>query len=68
MIWSRNRGRRRWPEYLLAILLGNLIYLLLAPRLPGPLQHRAFQIDLGLAVDFALCLAVYAAVVWARRS
>jgi hypothetical protein len=68
MSWPRNPAKRHWPEYLLAILLGNIIYLLLSPRLPGPLQHRAFQIDLGLAVDFALCLLVYGAVVWVRRS
>lgn len=53
---------RHWPQYLVAILLGNTIYLLLSPHLPEPLRHRMFQIDIGLAVDFALCLAVYGIV------
>lgn len=59
----QSHHERRWPQYLLAILLGNAIYLLLSPLLPEALQHRTFQIDIGLAVDFALCLAVYGAVI-----
>ena len=51
---------RRWLEYLVAILLGNAIYYLsLLPHLPEPLRHRGTQTDLGLLVDFAVCVAVY---------
>jgi hypothetical protein len=46
---------------LLAILLGNLVYFLLAGHLPLP-QHRLFQVDAGLLVDFLICLALYAVI------
>jgi hypothetical protein len=54
---------RRWIEYLAAILAGNAIYfLLLFPDLPPALQHRPFVFDLGLALDFSLCVIVYAVI------
>jgi hypothetical protein len=50
----------RWPEYLVAILIGNAIYYLsLAPHLPQVLRHQGFGIDGGVIVDFAVCVAVY---------
>jgi hypothetical protein len=50
----------RWLEYLVAILLGNAIYYLsLAPHLPQGLRHQGFEIDGGVIVDFAVCVAVY---------
>jgi hypothetical protein len=55
--------RRRWTEYLIAILLGNGIYFAVLDRaLPAPLRHRPFAFDPGLAIDFACCLLVYAAI------
>jgi ABC-type tungstate transport system substrate-binding protein len=48
-------------QALLAILLGNLVYFLLAGHLPLP-QHRLFQVDAGLLVDFLICLALYALI------
>ena len=51
---------RRWLEYLGAILLGNAIYYFsLMPHLPAALRHQSFRVDLGVAVDFAVCAAVY---------
>jgi hypothetical protein len=51
---------RRWIEYLVAILLGNGIYYLsLAPHLPARLQHEVAKIDLGMVVDFSVCVVVY---------
>ena len=51
---------RRWLEYLVAILLGNAIYYFsLFPHLPGVLRHQGFQTDWGVAIDFAVCAAVY---------
>ena len=51
---------RRWFEYLVAILLGNAIYYLsLSPHLPQDLRHQAFRIDLGMALDFVVCVGVY---------
>jgi hypothetical protein len=50
----------RWVEYLFAILIGNAVYYLsLAPHLPEVLRHQGFQMDGGVLVDFAVCVAVY---------
>ncbi len=53
---------RRWGEYLAAILGGNIIYFLLEPRLPAALRHRIFRVDAGLALDFVICVGVYALI------
>ena len=53
---------RRWAEYLVAVLGGNVIYLGIEPQLPGPLRHRMFQVDLGLALDFLICVSLYGLV------
>ena len=51
---------RTWVEYLAAILIGNAIYYLsLQPHLPESLRHRLFATDLGLFVDFIVCVGVY---------
>jgi hypothetical protein len=51
---------RRWLEYLVAILVGNAIYYLsLVPHLPEALRHQGFQMDWGVGVDFAVCVAIY---------
>ena len=55
--WSR-----RWGEALTAVLLGNLVYFAAVPYLPHSLRHEPFQIDAGLAVDFAFCVLAYVAV------
>lgn len=47
---------------LLAVLLGNLIYLSLRPFLPQILSHNVFRIDAGLFFDLVLCVALYAVV------
>ena len=50
---------RRWAEYLVAILTGNIIYLFVEPQLPMVLRHRMFRVDLGLAIDFIICVLAY---------
>jgi len=51
---------RRWLEYLAAILLGNAIYYFsLVPHLPEALRHQGFQIDWGMLLNFAVCVAIY---------
>jgi hypothetical protein len=50
---------RRWAEYLVAVLAGNIIYLAIEPQLPSPLRHRMFKVDLGLALDFLICVTLY---------
>ncbi len=62
------RKRRPWVEYLLAILGGNIVYLLLVPYLPAPLQHQIFRVDLGLGLDFLICAGLYALIRWGRKA
>jgi hypothetical protein len=51
---------RRLLKQLVAILIGNSIYfLLLTPHLPAAAQHRPDKLDLGLLVDFWVCVVVY---------
>ncbi len=59
---------RRWAEYLLAILGGNIIYLLLGPHLPAPLQHQIFRVDWGLGLDFLICAGLYGLIRWVRKA
>ena len=58
---SKFRGvLRNFTKSLIAVLAGNAAYfLLLAPRLPAAARHRAFDFDLGLLIDFWLCLVAY---------
>ena len=59
---------RRWAEYLLAVLGGNIIYLAIEPQLPSTLRHRMFQVDLGLAIDFLICVVLYGLIRLVRGS
>lgn len=43
---------------LAAVLIGNAAYFLLVKYLPARAHHAAFHIDLGMVVDFWLCLVV----------
>ena len=52
----------RLLRYLIAIVLGNAIYFWLMPHLPPKAQHQPFQLDGGVVVDFAICLACYGVV------
>ena len=47
---------------LAAILVGNAVYFSLLPHLPARIRHEPYVFDLGLIVDFALCVAAYAGV------
>jgi len=44
---------------LLAVLLGNLAYLIAQPYLPDALRHRLYALDAGVAFDFLICLGIY---------
>jgi hypothetical protein len=46
-------------QSLIAVLVGNALYFLLMPRLPVPARHTTFRFDLGLVVDFWICLVIY---------
>jgi hypothetical protein len=43
---------------LAAVLVGNAAYFLLVRYLPPWAHHSLFQIDLGMVVDFCICLVV----------
>jgi hypothetical protein len=54
-----SRRSARWLKYLIAIILGNVVYFSLEPHLPRAAQHHAFRPDLGTFVDLWFCVAVY---------
>ncbi len=52
---------RIWRQ-LIAVVAGNLIYLLVEPHLPLRGQHQLYKLDWGLVVDFWICLVCYGLV------
>ena len=54
---------------LAAVVLGNLIYFLIMPHLPLAAQHRSYRLlpDLGLLVDFWICLVIYGVIAFLFR-
>jgi len=54
-------------QALVAIVLGNVAYFLLMPSLPPVARHRPSQIDLGMLLDFWICLVAYGLIRTARR-
>ena len=55
---SSAQRRPDWKTSLLAVLAGNAAYYLLHPLLPRALQHTS-HLDLGLGLDFVLCVIAY---------
>jgi hypothetical protein len=49
----------RFWRSLIAVVLGNAIYLAVQRYLPLAVQHQPYHIDWGLAVDFLFCLVCY---------
>lgn len=43
---------------LAAVLIGNAVYFLIVRYLPPQAHHAAFRVDLGMVVDFWICLVV----------
>lgn len=60
---------RNFLKSLVAVVTGNLIYFfVLMPVLPLAARHRPFQLDLGLILDFWICLVIYGLIeLWLRR-
>lgn len=54
-------------QALFAIILGNVVYFALVPSLPLIARHRPFRIDLGMVIDFWLCLVIYGLIRTARN-
>jgi energy-converting hydrogenase Eha subunit A len=46
-------------QALLSVILGNVVYFVLAPSLPIVARHRPFRLDLGMVIDFWFCLVAY---------
>jgi hypothetical protein len=46
-------------QSLIAVIVGNAIYFLFMNHLPRPARHITFKFDLGLVVDFWICLVIY---------
>jgi hypothetical protein len=57
-----------WGDSLGAVVAGNLVYFLLMPFLPAPLQHELFRMDAGLFVDFLFCVVALILIRRLRRS
>ncbi len=50
-----------------AVVLGNIVYFILAPSLPSMARHRPLHLDLGMLIDFWFCLVAYGLIRTARR-
>jgi hypothetical protein len=53
-----------------AVLAGNAVYFLLLPYLPAAARHVTLHVDLGMVIDFWLCLValgVIKTIVWWKR-
>jgi hypothetical protein len=59
---------RRLLKQTLAVVGGNLLYFfVLMPHLPAAGRHRPDQLDLGLIVDFWICVAFYGVIEFIDR-
>ncbi len=59
---------RRLLKQVIAIVLGNLLYFfLLMPHLPPAGRHRPDRLDLGLLVDFWVCVVLYGIIEWINK-
>lgn len=54
---------RRLVKQLIAVVVGNLLYFfILMPHLPPAGRHRPDKLDLGLLVDFWVCVVLYGTI------
>ena len=55
-------------QSLAAVLLGNLLYFFVVlPHVPPAARHVAFHLDLGLLVDFWICLVCWGLIALLAR-
>ena len=52
-----SRQATNFVHALAAVLAGNAVYFLLVRYLPMGARHQRSRIDLGMVVDFLICLA-----------
>jgi hypothetical protein len=54
---------RRTLKQAIAVVAGNLLYYFaIMPHLPAAGRHRPGRLDLGVVVDFWICVAMYGVV------
>jgi hypothetical protein len=60
--------RQTFLKSLTAVVAGNLLYyFILMPLLPVAGRHRPMQLDLGLLIDFWVCLVMVGFIeLWSR--
>jgi cytosine/uracil/thiamine/allantoin permease len=56
---SRSYLPRNFWQSLIAVVAGNAIYFLFMNDLPRRARHETYRLDLGLVVDFWICLVIY---------
>ena len=54
-------------QALLAVILGNVVYFVLAPSLPPAARHHPSRFDVGMLLDFWFCLVAYGLIRTARK-
>jgi hypothetical protein len=54
-------------QALIAVVLGNVAYFLMAPSLPPAARHQPLRLDLGMVLDFWFCLVAYGLIRTARK-
>lgn len=63
----RDWFRVHW-KWAVAVIVGNIVYFFVLYRwLPPNARHRRNQIDLGLLVDFWVCLFIYGLLAFTAR-
>ncbi len=64
---SKQSVRLNFLQALFAIILGNIVYFLLVPSLPPVARHHPPHIDLGMVLDFWICLVAYGLIRTAQK-
>jgi len=54
-----SRSVSNFLHALAAVLGGNALYFLLEKHLPAQARHALFRADLGMVVDFCICLVLF---------
>ena len=57
-----SKGVTNFMHALVAVLAGNAVYFLLERYLPPAARHEPFRMDLGMIVDFWVCLVVFGTI------
>ncbi len=54
---------RSLAKSLIAVLIGNVLYLFVVmPHVPPAGRHQPFRLDLGLVIDFWVCVACWGVI------